>query len=139
MQNDKGNILGITAVVLSVVVILSMIFVSIIVQGQLHVLNIEKITQAYYIAETGIERTKPYWNNYITLNHTVGDTIEVKEVEGSAENNTYVKSVLLKYLEVGSNYAVVSITSRGVCENNEEVVTRTLIANFFNGTLISVH
>ncbi|MGH2331092.1 hypothetical protein [Thermoanaerobacter mathranii] len=138
MQSKRGNILMLTVIGLSIMIILSMIFISNIIRGQLHMLNIEKITQAYYTALTGIERTKPYWNKYITLNHAPGDIVEIKEAEGSAENNSYVKSVILKYLEVGFDYAIISITSTGVCGNNEEVVVRTLAANFSNGTLISV-
>jgi hypothetical protein len=137
-NNNKGNILGVTSILLTVIIILGTIFVSIVIQGQLHLLNIERITQAYYTAEIGIERTKPYWNSYITLNHIVGDTIEIKEAEGSAENNSYVQSVFLKYLDIGYNYAVISITAAGECGNNKEIVVRTLIANFSNGTLISV-
>jgi hypothetical protein len=128
-----------TVIGLSIMIILSMIFISSIVRGQLHMLNIEKITQAYYTALTGIERTKPYWNEYITLNHAPGDTVEIKEAEGSAENNSYVKSVILKYLEVGTDYAVISITSTGVCGSNEKTIERTLAANFSNGTLVSVN
>ncbi|HHY79854.1 hypothetical protein [Thermoanaerobacter sp. RKWS2] len=139
MQSKKGNILMLTVIGLSIMIILSMIFISNIIRGQLHMLNIEKITQAYYTALTGIERTKPYWNKYITLNHAPGDIVEIKEAEGSAENNSYVKSVILKYLEVGSNYAVVSITSTATCGNNEKVVVRTLTANFSEGTLVSVN
>lgn len=139
MQSKKGNILMFVIIVLSIMMVLSMIFVSNIVRGQLHMLNIEKATQAYYTALTGIERTKPYWDKYITLNHTTGDTIEIKEAEGNTENNSYVKSVILKYLEVGTDYVVISITSTGVCENNEKVIVRTLSANFSKGKLISVN
>lgn len=137
-NNNRGNMLGITSILLTVIIILGMIFTSIIIQGQLHLLNIQRIIQAYYTAETGIERTKPYWSSYITLNHAVGDTIEIKEAEGSAENNSYVQSVFLKYLDIGPNYAVISITATGECGNNKKVVVRTLTANFSNGTLISV-
>lgn len=139
MQSKKGNILMITVVSLSIIIALSMILVLSIIRGQIHMLNVERMTQAYYTSLTGIERTKPYWNNYITLNHTAGDTIEIKEAEGTAENNSYVQSVILKYLEVGPNYAVISITSTGVCENNEKTVVRTLTANFSKDTLISVN
>mgnify|MGYP003699978953 CR=1 FL=1 len=139
MQSKRGNILMFTIIGLSIMMILSMIFVSTIVRGQLHMLNIEKATQAYYTALTGIERTKPYWNNYITLNHTAGDTIEIKEAEGNAENNSYVKSVILKYLEVGHDYVVISIASTGVCENNEKIIVRTLTASFSKGALVSVN